>query len=81
MGELGVGRAAKGGLLIKDAEALELMERVDTLVIDKTGTLTERHPTVRRVVAAGGFTSDEVLKLAASLEHLSEHPLAVAIVA
>ena len=78
---VGVGRGAKDGLLIKDAEALELMERVDTLVIDKTGTLTEGHPQVQRVMATAGFTHDDGLRIAASLEQLSEHPLAAAIVA
>jgi heavy metal translocating P-type ATPase len=76
---VGVGRGAKEGVLIKDAEALELMEKVDTLVVDKTGTLTEGHPVTQQVVAAAGYTQDEVLKLAASLEKMSEHPLAAAI--
>ena len=77
---VGVGRGAKEGVLIKDAEALELMEKVDTLVVDKTGTLTEGKPTVQTVVAAEGFESSQVLAWAASLEKLSEHPLAAAIV-
>jgi P-type Cu2+ transporter len=76
---VGVGRGAKEGILIKDAEGLELMEKVDTLVVDKTGTLTEGHPKTQRVIATEGFTEDEVLKLAASLEKMSEHPLAAAI--
>ncbi|MGH9548433.1 MAG: heavy metal translocating P-type ATPase, partial [Terriglobales bacterium] len=76
---VGVGRGAKEGVLIKDAEGLELMEKVDTLVVDKTGTLTEGHPKAQQAIAAGGFTEDEVLKLAASLEKMSEHPLAAAI--
>ena len=76
---VGVGRGAKEGVLIKDAEGLELMEKVDTLVVDKTGTLTEGHPKTQRVIAAEGLAEDEVLKLAASLEKLSEHPLAAAI--
>mgnify|MGYP001791977406 CR=1 FL=1 len=76
---VGVGRGAKEGVLIKDAEGLELMEKVDTLVVDKTGTLTEGHPNTQQVIAAEGFTEDEVLKLAASLEKMSEHPLAAAI--
>ena len=77
---VGIGRGAQEGVLIKDAEALELMEKVDTLVIDKTGTLTEGKPTVQRVIAATGFAEIEVLHYAASLDALSEHPLAVAIV-
>ena len=77
---VGVGRGAKEGVLIKDAEALELMEKVDTLVVDKTGTLTEGKPTVQTVVAANGFDKQQVLAWAASLEKLSEHPLATAIV-
>ncbi len=76
---VGVGRGARDGVLIKDAEGLELMEKVDTLVVDKTGTLTEGRPRVQRVIAAEGFGEDEVLKLAASLEKMSEHPLAAAI--
>jgi Cu+-exporting ATPase len=78
---VGVGRGALDGVLIKDAEALELMEKVDTLVVDKTGTLTEGKPALRRVAPAAGFAEDEVLALAASLEQASEHPLAAAIVA
>ena len=77
---VGIGRGAQEGVLIKDAEALELMEKVDTLVIDKTGTLTEGKPKVQRVIAATGFDKTEVLHYAASLDALSEHPLAVAIV-
>jgi heavy metal translocating P-type ATPase len=77
---VGVGRGATEGVLIKDAEALELMEKVDTLVIDKTGTLTEGKPKVQRIVAASGFDDAQVLHYAASLDALSEHPLAVAIV-
>ena len=77
---VGIGRGAQEGVLIKDAEALELMEKVDTLVIDKTGTLTEGKPKVQRVNAATGFAETEVLHYAASLDALSEHPLAVAIV-
>ncbi|HEX5136389.1 MAG TPA: copper-translocating P-type ATPase [Planctomycetota bacterium] len=75
------GRGATAGVLIRDAEALETLEKVDTLVIDKTGTLTEGKPRVASVAAAPGFEEDEVLKLAASLEKGSEHPLAAAIVA
>ena len=78
---VGVGRGAKEGVLIKDAEALELMEKVDTLVVDKTGTLTEGKPQVQVVTAVPGFARDQVLAIAASLEKLSEHPLAQAIVA
>lgn len=78
---VGVGRGAQEGVLIKDAEALELMEKVDTLVVDKTGTLTEGRPKVQRVIAVGALSSGEVLQYAASLDTLSEHPLAIAIVA
>ena len=78
---VGVGRGAREGVLIKDAEALELMEKVDTLVVDKTGTLTEGRPAVQVVMAADGFTEARVLSLAASIERLSEHPLAQAIAA
>lgn len=77
---VGVGRGATEGVLIKDAEALELMEKVDTLMIDKTGTLTEGKPKVQRIVAASGSSESDVLQYAASLDTLSEHPLAVAIV-
>lgn len=77
---VGVGKGAQGGVLIKNAESLERMEKVDTLVVDKTGTLTEGKPTVTQIVAAGGFGEDELLSLAASLEQGSEHPLAHAIV-
>ncbi|MGB4813233.1 MAG: heavy metal translocating P-type ATPase [Methylophilaceae bacterium] len=77
---VGIGRGVQEGVLIKDAEALELMEKVDTLVIDKTGTLTEGKPKVQRVIAATSFNETEVLHYAASLDALSEHPLAVAIV-
>jgi P-type Cu+ transporter len=77
---VGVGRGAQSGVLIKNAEALERMEKVDTLVVDKTGTLTEGKPKVTAVRSSGGFAEDEVLRLAASLERASEHPLAGAIV-
>ena len=77
---VGIGRGAKEGVLIKDAQALERMEKVDTLVIDKTGTLTEGKPSVQAAVAASGFEQAQVLRWAASLEALSEHPLAAAIV-
>lgn len=78
---VGVGRGAQAGVLIKNAEALEHMEKVDTLVVDKTGTLTEGKPAATAVVPAPGFTEAEVLRLSASVERASEHPLAVAIVA
>jgi Cu+-exporting ATPase len=78
---VGVGRGAGAGILIKDAEALERMEKVDTLVVDKTGTLTEGKPKVVSVVAAAGFDGDELIRVAASVESASEHPLARAIVA
>jgi P-type Cu+ transporter len=78
---VGVGRGAQAGVLIKNAEALERMERIDTLVIDKTGTLTEGKPKVVSIVTASGFEEAEVLRLAASVEAASEHPLAAAIVA
>jgi Cu+-exporting ATPase len=78
---VGVGRGAEAGVLIRNAEALERMERVDTLVVDKTGTLTEGKPSVTAVEPADGFAADELLGLAASLERASEHPLAAAIVA
>jgi Cu+-exporting ATPase len=77
---VGVGRGAQSGVLIKNAEALEHMEKVDTLVIDKTGTLTEGKPAVTAIVPANGYSEFEVLRLAASVERPSEHPLAVAIV-
>lgn len=76
---VGVGRGAQAGILIKNAEALERMEKVDTLVIDKTGTLTEGRPALTGLVAAKGFDDDEVLRLAASVEAASEHPIATAI--
>jgi P-type Cu+ transporter len=77
---VGVGKGATAGVLIKNAEALERMEKVDTLVVDKTGTLTEGKPRVVAVVAVAGFDEAEVLVLAASLERSSEHSLAAAIV-
>jgi heavy metal translocating P-type ATPase len=76
---VGIGRGAQEGVLIKDAEALELMEKVDTVVIDKTGTLTEGRPQVQRVVAAPGFMATDLIAYCAALEKLSEHPLAHAI--
>ncbi len=77
---VGVGRGAQAGVLIKNAEALERMERINTLVVDKTGTLTEGRPKVVSIVPASGYQADEVLRLAASVERASEHPLADAIV-
>jgi Cu+-exporting ATPase len=77
---VGVGRGASAGILIRNAEALELMEKVDTLVVDKTGTLTEGRPAVTTVVPAPRFEESELLRLAASVERASEHPLARAIV-
>jgi Cu+-exporting ATPase len=77
---VGIGRGAELGVLIKNAEALERMEKVDTLVVDKTGTLTEGRPKVVAVVAAEGFDEAAVLKFSASVERASEHPLALAIV-
>ncbi len=78
---VGVGRGAQAGVLIKNAEALERMESLDTIVVDKTGTLTEGKPKVVAIVTAQGFVENEVLRFAASVERASEHPLATAIVA
>jgi len=78
---VGVGKGAGAGVLIKSAEALERMEKIDTLVVDKTGTLTEGKPKVTAVVTAPGGSEQDLLALAASLERSSEHPLAAAIVA
>jgi Cu+-exporting ATPase len=78
---VGVGRGAQVGVLIKNAEALERMETVDTLVVDKTGTLTEGRPAVTSIVTAEGIDVNDLLRLAASVEQASEHPLAAAIVA
>jgi Cu+-exporting ATPase len=78
---VGTGRGATAGVLIKNAEALEILEKVNTLVVDKTGTLTEGKPRLVSVTALAGFTEADVLRLAASLERGSEHPLAAAIVA
>jgi len=77
---VGTGRGARAGVLVRDAEALELMAKVNVLVVDKTGTLTEGKPQLVSVVAAQGFEDDRVVGLAASLEIGSEHPLASAIV-
>ncbi|MPM68797.1 Silver exporting P-type ATPase [bioreactor metagenome] len=78
---VGVGRGARSGVLVKDAEALEVTERVDTLVVDKTGTLTEGRPAVTRVLALAGADERTALRLAAAVEQASEHPLGQAVVA
>jgi Cu+-exporting ATPase len=78
---VGTGRGAQAGVLIKNAEALETLEKVDTIVVDKTGTLTEGRPRLVAVVAAPGFAEGEALALAAGLEQGSEHPLAAAVLA
>jgi Cu+-exporting ATPase len=78
---VGTGRGARAGVLVRDAEALELMEKVDTLVVDKTGTLTEGKPRLTAAGTIGDIDESELLRLAASLERASEHPLAAAIVA
>ena len=77
---VGVGKGAQHGVLIRDAEALERMEKVDTLVLDKTGTLTEGRPRVVHIEPTNGFDADDVLRRIASVERASEHPLAMAIV-
>jgi Cu+-exporting ATPase len=77
---VGTGRGAEMGVLVRNAEALEVLQRADTLVVDKTGTLTEGRPRLVAVEAAPGFTTQEVLRLAAGLERASEHPLATAVV-
>jgi Cu+-exporting ATPase len=77
---VGVGRGAQEGVLVKNAEALERLEKVTTLVVDKTGTLTEGRPKLMDALPSGGFDAKEFLRLAASLEQDSEHPLAAAIV-
>ncbi|MGH6906313.1 MAG: heavy metal translocating P-type ATPase [Aestuariivirga sp.] len=77
---VGVGRGAKAGVLIRDAEALERMEKIDTIIVDKTGTLTEGKPSVTSIAAVAGRDENELLRLAASVEQASEHPLASAIV-
>lgn len=76
---VGTGRGALSGILVKDAEALERLEKVDTIVVDKTGTLTEGKPRVTKIVAAPGFDESHLLRAAASIERASEHPLAAAI--
>jgi Cu+-exporting ATPase len=78
---VGAGRGAGAGVLIKNAEALELLEKVDTLVVDKTGTLTEGKPRVEAVIPVGGKSENDLIKIAGSLERASEHPLAGAILA
>ena len=78
---VGTGRGAANGVLVKHAEALERLERVDTLIVDKTGTLTEGRPSVARVIAVAPYSETDVLASAAALERASEHPLAVAVVA
>ena len=78
---VGVGRGAQLGVLIRDAEALERMEKVDTLVVDKTGTLTEGRPRVTTVQATSGFDADGLIQALASVERASEHPLAAAVMA
>ncbi len=77
---VGVGKGAQAGVLVKNAEALERMEKVDTIVVDKTGTLTEGNPSVTRIITVKGFAEDDVLALAAAVEQASEHPLAKAII-
>ena len=77
---VGTGRGAETGVLFRNAEALETLHQADTLIVDKTGTLTEGRPRLAEVEPAAGFTADEILRLAASLERGSEHPLAAAIV-
>src|SRR5437016_47962 len=78
---VGTGRGARAGVLVRNAEALELMEKIDTLIVDKTGTLTEGKPRLVGVEPVGSLGKDDLLQLAASLELGSEHPLAAAIVA
>jgi Cu+-exporting ATPase len=78
---VGTGRGAQAGVLVKDAEALQALDKVDTLVIDKTGTLTQGKPKLIAVEVQDGFAADEVLALAAAVEANSEHPLALAILA
>jgi P-type Cu+ transporter len=77
---VGTGRGARAGVLLRNAEALETMEKVDTLILDKTGTLTEGKPRVTRMISVGNTSETDLLRLAASLERASEHPLAAAVV-
>src|SRR5207342_3141805 len=72
------GRAAGAGVLFRDAEAIEHLRKIDTLIVDKTGTLTEGHPAYRKAIGRDGFSADDVLRVAASLDQVSEHPLAAA---
>jgi Cu+-exporting ATPase len=78
---VGTGRGARDGVLLRNAEAIQLMERIDTVVVDKTGTLTEGKPRLVAVMTIGGIAEDQLLQLAAAAERGSEHPLAAAIVA
>ena len=78
---IGTGRGATAGVLIRNAESLEVLSKVDTLVIDKTGTLTEGKPQLTKIVTQPGWTEADVLRLAASLERASEHPIAAAVIA
>jgi Cu+-exporting ATPase len=78
---VGTGRGALAGVLVKQAEALEILEKVDTVVVDKTGTLTEGHPRVTSIISAAGGNETQILGVAATLERASEHPLAAAILA
>ncbi|MFL6516102.1 MAG: copper-transporting P-type ATPase [Chthoniobacterales bacterium] len=77
---VGVGRGAQAGILIRKAEAIEVMEKIRTLVVDKTGTLTRGHPSVTGIVSAKSISDDEVLSIAAAIESASEHPIGIAIV-
>ena len=77
---VGVGRGAQAGVLIKNAEALEKMNKIDTLIIDKTGTITEGRPSLEKVVAWEGFNEEDLLQKISSLNNQSEHPLATAVV-
>ena len=77
---VGTGRGASAGVLIRNAEALEQLEKVDTIVVDKTGTLTEGRPRLTEVTPAAPFSDQDVLEYAAGLEQASEHPLASAVV-
>src|SRR5262249_40989323 len=76
---VGAGRGAEQGVLFKNAEALEVLHKADTLIVDKTGTLTEGKPKLTAIEPAGGISEPELLRLAASLERASEHPLALAV--
>lgn len=78
---VGIGKGARSGILVRNAEALQRLEKIDTLVVDKTGTLTYGKPSVEKIIVAEGFASDEVLRVSAGVERASEHPLAQAIVA